>query len=320
MSVATRRSCWVHVAFLGALACGTAENPGEAPGGPEAVVREVPRVERIDFSPSRPRPGDRVIAEVTLGELTVDEGNVALDFTWRLDGVRQPQRGRSFDIPEDARGNTVEVMVIARDGLWESAPVRKGIVPANREPRVHAVVLDGSGQFDTPRSIEAIVRAEDPDGDPLAYEYRWTVDGQRSDEVGSRFPLTGMRRGDEIQVEVVASDGVARSRPKVSRRWSLENSPPRISSSPSPIGKDGVFRYRVIVEDPDRDRFFRYRLVEAPAGMKIDPGDGSIAWRPLPKQVGTHRVILEVDDRHGGFSRQEFELGVGLEEVPIAGR
>ena len=54
--------------------------------------------------------------------------------------------------------------------------------------------------------------------------------------------------------------------------------------------------------------------------MKIDPADGSIAWRPLPKQVGTHRVILEVDDRNGGFSRQEFELGVGLEAVPIAGR
>ncbi len=261
-----------------------------------------------------------MVAKVTLGVLSVDAGNIALDFTWRLDGVRQPQGGRSFDIPENARGNSVEVMVIARDGLRESAPVRKAILPANWEPRVHAVLLDGSGQFDPTRSIEAIVRAEDPDGDPLAYEYRWTVDGQRADGAGSRFPLTGLRRGDEIQVEVVASDGVAASRPKASRRWTLENSPPRISSSPSPIGKDGVFRYRVIVEDPDRDRFFRYRLLEAPAGMTIDPADGSIAWRPLPKQVGTHGVILEVDDRNGGFSRQEFELGVGLEEVPIAGR
>ena len=320
MSVATRRSCWIYFAWLGVVACGTAENRGEIPRESEAAVRELPRVERIDFSPGRPRPGDRVVAEVTLGALAVDEGSVALDFTWRLDGVRQPQRGRSFDIPEDARGNWVEVMVIARDGLRESAPVRKGIVPANREPRVHAVVLDSSGRFDATRWIEAIVRADDPDGDPLVYEYRWAVDGARAEGVGSRFPLTGRRRGDEIQVEVVASDGVATSRPKASRPWILENSPPRISSSPSPIGEDGVFRYRVIAEDPDRDRLFRYRLIEAPAGMKIDPADGSISWSPLPKQVGTHRVILEVDDRNGGFSRQEFELGVGVEEVPIAGR
>ena len=118
----------------------------------------------------------------------------------------------------------------------------------------------------------------------------------------------------------MASDGAGTSRPQASPRWVLGNSPPLILSSPSPIGEDGVFRYRIAVDDPDGDMFFRYRLIEAPRGMKIDLADGSISWAPLPQQVGTHRVVLEVDDRHGAFSRQEFELGVGLEEVPIAGR
>ena len=320
MRVVTARCGWLSAVLLGVLACGNPENAGEIPREPAASAREAPRVERVAFSPSRPRPGDRVVAEVTLGSTGVGGESIDLDFTWRLDGVRQPQRGRSFDIPKDARGIPVEVMVIARDGQRESAPVRSRIFPANREPRVHAVVLEDSGRLDTARSIEAVVRADDLDGDPLVYEYRWIVDGRRTAMTGSRFPLTGHRRGDEIQVEVVASDGIASSRPKLSRQWILENSPPRIASSPGPIGEDGSFRYRVAVEDSDRDRFFRYRLIEAPTGMKIDPADGSIAWWPLPEQVGTHRVVLEVDDRHGGFSRQEFELGVALAEVPIAGR
>lgn len=261
-----------------------------------------------------------MVAEVTLSSAVVEPGTIDLEFTWRLDGVRQSERGRTFTIPKDARGSRVEVMVIARDGHWASAPVRKRVSAANREPRVHAVVLDGSGRFDATPSIEAIVRADDPDGDSLVYEYRWTASGRRSDVAGPRFPVSGYRRGDEIQVEVVAWDGAATSSPQASPRWILGNSPPRIFSSPSPIGEDGVFRYRMGVDDPDGDMFFRYRLIDAPAGMKLDLADGTISWSPLPEQVGTHRVVLEVDDRHGAFSRQEFELGVGVEEVPIAGR
>ena len=90
------------------------------------------------------------------------------------------------------------------------------------------------------------------------------------------------------------------SRRTIEKRWVRTcGSPPgsarRIFSSPSPIGEDGVFRYRMGVDDPDGDMFFRYRLIEAPAGMKLDLADGTISWSPLPEQVGTHRVVLEVD-------------------------
>ena len=305
---------------LAALACGAPAEKKPVSQSPAVATRDLPRVERIVFSPGRPRPGERVVAEVALASAPVDAAAIDLDFTWRLDGVRQHGGGRSFLLPQDSRGRQLEVMVIARDGRRESPPLRERVRVANREPRLHAVALDDSGRFDAAPVLEARVRAEDPDADDLVYEYRWTVDGRPADVAGPRFPLEGHRRGAEIRVEVVASDGADLSRPKMSRSWIVENAPPRIVSSPGLIGRDGVFRYRVAVADADGDRFHRYRLIEAPAGMTLDPADGAVAWSPLPEQVGTHRVVLEVDDRNGGFSRQEFELGVGVEEVPIAGR
>ena len=172
--------------------------------------------------------------------------------------------------------------MIARDGLGESDPVRKRVSVSNQRPTVYAVALEVVGRLDTEASVGVTVRAEDPDGDPLDYEYTWMVNDRRVEVTGSQLPASYHRRGDEVQAEVVASDGALRSPPRRSSRVSVGNAPPRILSEPGSIGEDGVFRYRIEVRDPDADSLFGYRLVESPRGMRMDLAGGVIQWAPHP--------------------------------------
>ena len=55
---------------------------------------------------------------------------------------------------------------------------------------------------------------------------------------------------------------------------------------------------------------FTFSLDQEPSGMNIDPATGRIDWTPNPSDVGTHNVILRVQDSGGLFDTQEFTVRV----------
>lgn len=61
--------------------------------------------------------------------------------------------------------------------------------------------------------------------------------------------------------------------------------------------------------DPDNDPV-TFDLPTAPAGMTVHPTLGVLVWTPTADQVGTHRVVLRVQDGRGGVALQSFELTV----------
>lgn len=181
---------------------------------------------------------------------------------------------------------------------------------ANQAPTLLAVEIVPSDAILTDDDVTAIPSAQDPDGDPIDFRYRWNVNGRPVRIDGPTLPARHFGRGDRIEVTVEADDGDEASFPLRTEPRVVSNSVPRITSTPGPLDPDGTFRYAVGADDADEDRGFRYALREHPEGMQIDEINGAITWTPRPDQAGVHPVTVAVDDRHDGLATQSFDLTI----------
>jgi hypothetical protein len=303
-----------------ALGCGADEAPPEAaapaaPGPPAAEAARAgnarPVLHAVSLDPSAPVSGERVRAVVDASD--PDGDPLRLGFRWRLDGQRSDAGGPAFDLPERARGLRLEVQVVATDGKLESEPAGAAAWVENQPPVIESLVIEPATEITVERELVASAFAVDPDGDPLELTYTWLVNDTPVDAPGARLAAPAFERGDRIRLQVSASDGDADSEAVLGPEIQVLNAPPRIVSSPAGFDEGGSFRYAVRVEDPDRDRSLRFRLVQAPAGMGIDWLAGTVTWTPSESQAGDHPVVIEVDDQAGGVATQAFRLQVAFE-------
>ncbi len=204
--------------------------------------------------------------------------------------------------------------VTASDGRAESAPVQVETQLGNRPPKLHAVRLDPPGGIVGGSEVTAIPIGEDLDGDGMHFRYTWRVNGQLVDETGPVLSTEGLRRGDTIQVRVVAWDDESSSNAIETPPLKLANAKPRVRTVPVESAEGALFVYQVHAEDPDGDRP-RFRLIEGPEGMTISATRGEIEWRPTPAQAGDHTVKVEVDDLQGGKVVISFQVGVEYPEA-----
>lgn len=302
-----------------ALACGSEE--ASRPSGAAMAASEPaaeregnrpPRIERVRIEPERPLPGQTLRALVEASD--PDGDPVRLRYAWTVEG-RPAGEGRSPTLEaEFAKDERVEVSVVASDGRGESTATATARV-RNRPPVLHGVYLSVEEEVDSGDRVLAGPEASDPDGDPLEFEYAWLVNGEPVEEPEGRvFPAEGVRRGDRIQVRVVAYDGEDRSHPVTSPAVRVGNSAPEIAGLPEPRREDGTFHYDFEARDPDGDAQLRFRLAQAPEGMTIDPVLGVATWRPELSQVGSHPVEVVVTDGHGAESTFRFDVTVDAEE------
>jgi RHS repeat-associated protein len=76
-----------------------------------------------------------------------------------------------------------------------------------------------------------------------------------------------------------------------------------------PVTINEEYFYAVKAFDADGDPL-TYKLVQAPAGMAIDPSSGLITWRPTAAQLGTNAVTVQVADNRGSVDMQSFTVNV----------
>ena len=311
------------IGLVGGLACGpdllepaveasgTASEQSLEPDPVEHPNDEVPVV-RLRLTPQDPVPGDLILPEITVEN--ADEEEVSLTYIWRVDGERVAT-GDSYKISERTSDTLIELQVIAHAGHYSSDPVTAYVRVGNRAPSISSIALQPSLTPTILDEIKAIPRGEDPDGDPIDFIYHWSVNGSRIDYLGPELPKMRFRRGDKIDLDVVATDGNLDSEPMSAPTIVIVNAEPVIVSVPTEMNENGTFQYNVVVEDAD-DRMLRYALLEKPDGMTIDWLGGAVQWKPTDKQAGKHTVKLEVDDQNGGKTTQVFTLDVTIEEPP----
>jgi fibro-slime domain-containing protein len=70
-----------------------------------------------------------------------------------------------------------------------------------------------------------------------------------------------------------------------------------------------VFLYQVAAESLSDD-VARFRLLEAPDGMTVDPVSGKITWPLMGISAGTYPVTVVVENESGSFDTQSFNVNV----------
>ncbi len=316
---------------LCAIACGSEPQPGDAvvegnAKASNAIMDSVAkkmgatvktlsalRIDDVRFEPERPTTGEIVRAIVEVENRDTD--SLWYRYAWTLDGdpVDIDNTPR-ISLKGVSKGTRLELEVTARDGKAESLPAKASIWIRNAHPRIERVAIEPSDGIVVGTAITARPEARDADGDELTFRYEWTVDSRRVHERGPVLSTDRLRRDAVVRVSVMADDGDDKSEWVESADVPIGNSPPRITSRPGAPSNDGVFRYQVVVEDPDGDSDLRFELEKAPEGMSIDPASGSIAWQPGSEQSGTYAVSVIVDDRRGGRSQQTIEVVVNQSE------
>ena len=142
------------------------------------------------------------------------------------------------------------------------APRAADVAGANRAPVIESVAL--SPKTPTPQSeIRAVVDVRDPDGDPVRLHYRWLLNGREI--ASSERPVVFVNeiaKGDQLEVEVSATDGHLDARPMTAQA-SMGNRPPVLSAvALDPFGDvraGEVLSATPMVRDPDGDELsFEY--------------------------------------------------------------
>lgn len=269
-----------------------------------------PIIHSVEFKPPHILPGRSIRAHVK----AVDpEGrHIRLGFRWSLNGRPLEAAGADLDVPTWARrGDRIGVEVIADNGESDSQPFTLASRVANRRPgmtdiRIRTEERGGAGRW------VAEPEAEDPDGDRLSFRYLWILNGQDSENRTAILERERAKRGDEIRLEVWASDGDSESLPLKSAPFRVGNSPPEIVSRPPAMDGSGLFLYVVQATDPDGDADLVYSLEKGPRGMSIDPSSGELQWQATLADAGEHEIRIAVDDRQGGLGHQGFFVQVEM--------
>jgi hypothetical protein len=315
-----RGACGLLAVGALALACGGDDEPKPS-GAPMARTATAPAqergdnhapvVERVVLNPPHPLPGNRIEARVEASD--PDGDPIRLSLEWRQQG-RVILRGTETSIAPErlAKGQQIEVSVTATDGRDESEPARARVTVGNQAPSIQALYLAPDGEVRPGQDVTAAPQGKDADGDPLEYEFEWRLNGQivrGADE--ARFDTKNLHRGDKLQARVRVTDGDDWSPVAESMVLELANSPPRIAGVPTIEPVPGGIEAQLVAEDPDGDRSLRFRVLEGPHGLSVDPVTGRLRWRPDPgAAVGAHPVEIAVADSLGAESALRFELTV----------
>jgi hypothetical protein len=303
-----------------AFACGGGEErePSGAPMARRETRRaeerggdnQAPVLERVVLNPPKPLPGQTIEARIDVSD--PDGDPIRLSLEWRRNG-QLIAKGRDTRVTLDgvAKGDRIELIATASDGRDESEPVHASATVGNRAPLITSLALAPDGEVRPGQEVTAVPQALDPDGDALEFEFEWLLDGKpvRGADAAA-FDTASLERGDKLRARARVGDGEAWSLVAESPELELANRPPRIAGVPAIESVGGGITAQLEAEDPDGDRSLRFRVLEGPKGLSVDPVSGRMSWRPAAGTIGTHPVEIAVADSFGAESALRFELTV----------
>lgn len=274
----------------------------------EGSVNQAPVIRSLHIEPAQPSIDDSVRAVASVADA---EGHpIELSYRWSIDGEEVQTSGAELDLSRASTGSGISVTVVANDGKSDSEPRTADAWVIDRPPVINGIAIQPPQKVYPGDTIVVTPTATDPDGDMVEFRFEWFVNDQPASGTSHSFSSEGLKQGDRIRVRVVARDGRNDSRPVESEDVLVGSAHPEIVSTPPGVTDAGVFRYPVEARDPDGDKNLRFRLSEAPDGMRIDSVLGVIEWRPGARQTGVHPVSVVVSDSSRLETTQRFEVTV----------
>ena len=178
----------------------------------EELVAEPEQIEEPEFNNppvihsmawENPEPKATDVVRIKVKATDLDNDRIRYTYTWKVNGGEKRTQGRAF-LPSHyyKKGDVVSLEVIAADKEKESTPVTAEISIANTPPEWK----------DESRSIQEIdghqVRAQDIDGDEIAYSLEGAPKGMSIDSKTGRLQYKGStdaKRG-KYDIHILATD------------------------------------------------------------------------------------------------------------------
>ncbi len=209
-----------------------------------SIDNSPPSVDRLVIYPDDPLTGDSLAA--TAYEVDDPDGDaVILSFDWYADGVLMATESgtatTSYYTGPIARGQLWQAVVTPSDDTISGSSVASDFVEVgNTAPELSGATLSPSPGYEgSTLSCEAEGEA-DADGDDVALDYDWLVNGSSVGASGSTLTGSNFSRGDTVQCGLTPTDGDADGSTTWSNEVDIENTLPSLSGvsiSPSTLTK-----------------------------------------------------------------------------------
>ncbi len=180
---------------------------------------------------------------------------------WWIGTGGKPRECNSLGLPQASLLVMVALTIVACGGCSSSPQdesVAGGATKSNRPPTVRLVTIVPD-PLTLAGPITAHVAADDPDGTEPTKRFQWIVNGASVvGATGFELGSDHVKRGDQVALEVIASDGQADSAPYRTEPVVVVNTPPLVSLvtiEADAAGKGNRVFARVEALDPDRDEF-----------------------------------------------------------------
>jgi hypothetical protein len=287
-------------------------------GGPEEVPAQKvaagqPAPAKVASQP-QPAAGSKLLIKIIPEPPTADgcikalvSGSRQASYLWRVDGQEVADQTTNMLCGEFFKRGA-EVMVTVSDGKTSGS---ESVTIANAPPRFTEVSVNADG---IQKHAALVVKPTviDVDGDSIDLRYQWYVNGEADPLLTEdTLPASRYARGDTIRFTIVATDGMAESKPYQSETAAIPNAPPQIVSQPPQQFEATEYSYQVKARDPDGDKL-AYTLTKMPAGMTINRATGLIAWPLTGVKAGVYPLRIVVRDPDGAEAFQEYALTLGV--------
>ncbi len=301
------------VGLLWGTACQSPPSPQQSPKSVDSkslVVEEKQTETSPSFAvrilPIPPRAQGALTAVV---ERQGAEHMGEFEYYWKKNGNKV--RGQGGILPRTlfTRGDVISVMAKSlKSGTEYMSPP---VTVVNSPPAITSTSL-----LPVPimrdEKVRVEVRATDPDGDPISYSYTWKRNGQEiPGATDVSLDISDFQIGDSFSVTVKPRDQWDEGSPVHLPPVTIMNSPPRITSRPSPlVGEGGIYQYQVTAKDPEGDPV-TFSLASGPPGMAIHPTTGLLRWHVTPSEREQEFIVeIRASDPQEATSVQKFPLRV----------
>ncbi len=221
-------------------------------------------------------------AQVTLAGSGSDPDLDPLSYHWEQTGgtvvsLQNPNVANpTFSAP--AIDGDLQFVLFVNDGQANSLPSAATVHVVDRAPTITSVALAPSA----PKrgdAISAVVKATDPDADPLSYAYTWKRNGVVvPSATEATYPLGNQAKNDVISLTVTASDGTLSA--TSTAQVTIVDTPATLSvSAPTTASVGQTVSFPVSAVDVDGDAIGDLEMEFGPAGFTITKA-GLVTWSP----------------------------------------
>lgn len=179
------------------------------PGPDTAAENAAPSMPEIALGPAAPADAQDLVVTILTPSVDPEGAEVTYHYAWTVDGAPVALDGDTVPAADTTDGQTWAVTVTPSDGEVDGDGATASVVVGNAPPSAPALRFEP--EVPVPgEAFTLVVDSADPDGDPLAIEVTWWVDGSEHQGLADLTEIPGRYTdgGEVYRALVTVSDGV----------------------------------------------------------------------------------------------------------------